>query len=66
MIVVGVVGAFVAVVSLTFNVLLLYTFVASSMLRKRNLTYLTWLCLFDIITTVMYFAIMCVQVSFIL
>ncbi|CAI5449002.1 unnamed protein product [Caenorhabditis angaria] len=59
---VGIVGLFVALISIFHNLLLFYTFNTSKMLRKRNLTYLMWISGCDVFISICYIAIMCVQV----
>lgn len=60
---VGFLGFTIAVICIIHNLLLFYTFLSSSLLRKRKLTYLTCLSLCDIVVGVSYLGIMCVQVS---
>ena len=63
MLLVGCIGSSVALISIAHNLLLFYTFVSSSLLRRRNLTYLTCLSLCDIFVGISYLGIMSVQVS---
>ncbi|KAK5972292.1 hypothetical protein GCK32_001623 [Trichostrongylus colubriformis] len=59
---VGCVGLVTALVSITHNILLFYTFNSSKVLRQRNLIYLMWISGCDIFISMSYIAIMCVQV----
>uniref|UniRef100_A0A7E4UN50 G_PROTEIN_RECEP_F1_2 domain-containing protein n=1 Tax=Panagrellus redivivus TaxID=6233 RepID=A0A7E4UN50_PANRE len=59
---VGCLGSTIAIVSIVHNLLLFYTFVSSSLLRRRNLTYLTCLSLCDIFIGISYIGIMSIQV----
>lgn len=63
MVFVGVIGLIVALISIVHNSLLFYTFSTSTVLRKRNLTYLMWISGCDVFISICYIAIMCVQVS---
>ncbi|CCD71161.1 G-protein coupled receptors family 1 profile domain-containing protein [Caenorhabditis elegans] len=62
MVFVGVIGLIVALISIVHNSLLFYTFSTSTVLRKRNLTYLMWISGCDVFISICYIAIMCVQV----
>ncbi|VDO60448.1 unnamed protein product [Haemonchus placei] len=62
MLFVGCIGLVTALVSITHNVLLFYTFNCSKVLRQRSLTYLMWISGCDIFISLCYIAIMCVQV----
>uniref|UniRef100_A0A1I7V0I0 G_PROTEIN_RECEP_F1_2 domain-containing protein n=1 Tax=Caenorhabditis tropicalis TaxID=1561998 RepID=A0A1I7V0I0_9PELO len=62
MVFVGIIGLIVALISIIHNSLLFYTFSTSTVLRKRNLTYLMWISGCDVFISLCYIAIMCVQV----
>uniref|UniRef100_A0AC34Q9R4 G-protein coupled receptors family 1 profile domain-containing protein n=1 Tax=Panagrolaimus sp. JU765 TaxID=591449 RepID=A0AC34Q9R4_9BILA len=59
---VGCLGTAIALISIMLNLLLFYSFVSSSLLRRRNLTYLTCLSLCDIFIGISYIGIMSLQV----
>lgn len=63
MVFVGIIGLIVALISIIHNSLLFYTFNTSTVLRKRNLTYLMWISGCDVFISICYIAIMCVQVT---
>ncbi|KAI1725101.1 7 transmembrane receptor (rhodopsin family) domain-containing protein [Ditylenchus destructor] len=62
LVLVGVIGASIALLSIANNLILLYTFLSSKRRPERNLTYLTCLSFCDLLISIFYMTIMSVQV----